>query len=139
MLFFKQEENDEIAEIQSKYERERRTRMLLEEKIRALESSSGGVGGQTTILTASAQPVVAAASAGQQAAGGRLVGGGGATAGNNNTTTATTTTTTLPVNLDKYSLDDRVEILESKYVIINSSSYHHFLSSMIMISFDHTQ
>ena len=138
MLFFKQEENDEIAEIQSKYERERRTRMLLEEKIRALESSSG-VGGQTTILTASAQPVVAAASAGQQAAGGRLVGGGGATAGNNNTTTATTTTTTLPVNLDKYSLDDRVEILESKYVIINSSSYHHFLSSMIMISFDHTQ
>lgn len=36
------EENDEIAEIQNKYERERRTRMILEEKIRTLENQMGG-------------------------------------------------------------------------------------------------
>eukprot|EP00088_Acartia_fossae_P051506 TRINITY_DN5785_c0_g2_i1.p1 TRINITY_DN5785_c0_g2~~TRINITY_DN5785_c0_g2_i1.p1 ORF type:complete len:545 (-),score=150.67 TRINITY_DN5785_c0_g2_i1:551-2185(-) len=105
-----EEENDEIAEIQSKYERERRTRMLLEEKIRALESSSGGergaVGGQTTILT-TAQPPSAGQQQQQQTGTGRLV-SGGSTQGN-----TTTPTTTLPVNIDKYSLDDRVEILET--------------------------
>jgi len=36
------EENDEISEIQNKYERERRTRMLLEDKIRTLENQIGG-------------------------------------------------------------------------------------------------
>jgi len=38
-----EEENDEIAELQSKYERERRTRMLLEDKIRALENSGARI------------------------------------------------------------------------------------------------
>lgn len=38
-----EEENDEITELQSKYERERRTRMLLEDKIRVLENSGARV------------------------------------------------------------------------------------------------
>jgi len=33
-----EDESEELAEVQTKYERERRTRMLLEEKVRALES-----------------------------------------------------------------------------------------------------
>lgn len=39
-----EDESDELVEIQNKYERERRTRMLLEEKVRSLESQvySGG-------------------------------------------------------------------------------------------------
>lgn len=44
-----EDESDELVEIQNKYERERRTRMLLEEKVRTLESQSMSVGRRFTL------------------------------------------------------------------------------------------
>lgn len=38
-----EDEGDELVEIQNKYERERRTRMVLEEKVRTLEAAATGV------------------------------------------------------------------------------------------------
>jgi len=74
-----EEENEEIAEIQNKYERERRTRMQLEEKINTLMSQFGS----------GAQGIVTSHSSGL------------------------TDMSVAPVNLEKYPLDGRVEIIES--------------------------